>query len=145
MTPPTARWVSTRCEVLVMSDSPRRPRLRASLDRSPSAPRRARRLLAGWLREVDCPDDVKENAVLAVSELVTNSIVHTASAPVVAAAYDDGRLRVEVRDDDPGEPTMLAPDDRIGGYGLRIIDQVTDAWGWQRSPQGKSVWTELLC
>jgi anti-sigma regulatory factor (Ser/Thr protein kinase) len=101
--------------------------------------------LAGWLHEVDCPDDVKENAVLAVSELVTNSIVHTASTPVLDAAYDDGRLRVEVGDDDPGAPTMRDPDDRIGGYGLRIVDQITDAWGWQRSPQGKSVWTELLC
>ena len=121
------------------------PRLRASLDRSPTAPRRARRLLTGWLREVDCPDDVKDNAVLAVSELVTNSIVHTASAPVVVAAYDDGRLRVEVRDDDPGEPTLFDPGDRIGGYGLRIVDQITDVWGWQRSPGGKSVWTELLC
>jgi anti-sigma regulatory factor (Ser/Thr protein kinase) len=64
------------------------------------------------VHEVDCPDDVKDNAVLAVSELVTNSIVHTASAPVVVAAYDDGRLRVEVRDDDPGEPTLLDPGDR---------------------------------
>jgi anti-sigma regulatory factor (Ser/Thr protein kinase) len=128
-----------------VSTDPRTHRLRASLDRSPTAPRRARRLLASWLSEVDCPDRVKDDAVLAVSELVSNTIVHTASAPILEATYDDGRLRVEVRDDDPGEPAMLAPDDRISGYGLRIISQIADDWGWQRLPNGKAVWTEMLC
>jgi anti-sigma regulatory factor (Ser/Thr protein kinase) len=64
--------------------------------------------LAGWLEDVDCPDPIKDNAVLIVSELVTNTIVHTDSAPHLEADYDDGRLRVAVRDDDPGQPTIVA-------------------------------------
>jgi anti-sigma regulatory factor (Ser/Thr protein kinase) len=81
------------------------------------------------LQEVDCPEEVKQDAVLVVSELVTNAIMHTASAPRMEADYDDGRLRVAVEDHDPRQPTILAPGDNIGGYGLRIVSQVTDGWG----------------
>jgi hypothetical protein len=56
------------------------------------------------------------------------------------------RLRVTVTD--PGsrlEPHLQSPDHvASGGYGLRIVESLTSAWGVVRGPAGRtSVWCEL--
>ncbi len=71
----------------------------------------------------------REDAVLMVSELVTNALTHrvgTISVQIDAAA---DMLRVEVCDEGN---VKLAPSPipgAHGGWGLRIIDQFADDWG----------------
>jgi hypothetical protein len=66
----------------------------------PTAARRlARHALGEWLRSIPCSDTVVRDAEL-VSELITNTIVHTRSAPTIAAPFDEGRLHIEVHDQD---------------------------------------------
>jgi anti-sigma regulatory factor (Ser/Thr protein kinase) len=113
--------------------------------RSTSAPRRARHALQEWLTTVPCPDDVARDALLVVSELTTNTVVHTHSAPTIVASFDDGRLRIEVHDLDRSPPRTRLPPDVSGGWGLWLVAAVCDGWGWIPTRAGKHVWTEMLC
>jgi anti-sigma regulatory factor (Ser/Thr protein kinase) len=118
--------------------------IRIELDNSNHAPRQARQALQSWLDGVDCEEPVPDVALLVVSELVTNVVMHTASAPVVFAAFNDHRLRIEVHDRDPHGPVMH-PGAAVGGYGLFILDAICDAWGWEPTEVGKRVWAETVC
>lgn len=113
--------------------------------RSTAAPGLARHALGEWLATVPCADTVARDAQLVVSELTTNTIVHTRSAPTVVASFDEGRLRIEVHDQDRAMPRTCDRSDASGGWGLRIVAAVTDGWGWIPTRSGKQVWTEMLC
>ena len=63
---------------------------------SAAAPRLARQAMREWLADVPCPDALAEDALLVVSELTTNALVHAGSAATIVALFDDGRLRVDV-------------------------------------------------
>ncbi|MET0459123.1 MAG: ATP-binding protein [Ilumatobacteraceae bacterium] len=119
--------------------------VRLALERSLHAPRMARQAIGEWLAGLSCPERVKDDALLVVSELVTNAVVHAASEPVVVAAYDEGRLRIEVHDQDPTPPVVAPRSGADGGFGMRIVDGLCDAWGWAATDSGKRVWTETLC
>jgi anti-sigma regulatory factor (Ser/Thr protein kinase) len=118
--------------------------IRIELNHSELAPRRARQALRSWLGDVDCDEPVPDDALLVVTELVTNVVMHTASDPVVVADFDDHRLRIEVHDHDPHGP-VPAPAAASGRFGLTILDSLCDAWGWEPTEFGKRVWTETLC
>jgi len=78
--------------------------MRVELANSDLAPAAARNALRTWLENVDCSPPVPDEALLVVSELVTNVVRHTVSDPVVVASFDDHRLRIEVHDRDPRGP-----------------------------------------
>jgi anti-sigma regulatory factor (Ser/Thr protein kinase) len=77
------------------------------------------------------------DAALVVSELVTNSVLHSEAAgetPIeVGIEFRDGQLRVEVCDqgrgqaDQPVQPRSSATG--AGGMGLTIVGALADAWG----------------
>ena len=87
------------------------------------------------------PREHVEAALVMVSELVTNVMVHTEAAPRVVVSADDDHVVVEVVDDDPAEPVVREPDPtRVGGNGLRIVDSWAERWGVRRLERGKVVW-----
>jgi len=114
-----------------------------------SAALRARRSVLSQLTGQLAGAGTAEVALI-ISELVTNSVRHAHVGPnqtltVECAALPD-RLRVTVTD--PGsllEPHLLSPDHKdSGGYGLRIVEMLSSAWGVRRGPAGTtSVWCEL--
>ena len=82
--------------------------LRATLSAEPEQVAEARRLVAGYLR--DRGEEDGEVAVLLVSELVTNAILH-GRAPLELRAHAAGTgVRVEVYDQDPSTPPVLRHD-----------------------------------
>jgi anti-sigma regulatory factor (Ser/Thr protein kinase) len=119
--------------------------VRLALERSLHAPREARHAIGQWLAGLPCSDRVTSDAMVVVSELVTNAVVHARSDPVVVAAFDGGRLRIEVHDQDPTPPAIAPRAGETGGFGLRIVEGLCDAWGWAATEHGKRVWTETLC
>ena len=96
-------------------------------------------------RAMGCNDGT-EHVQLLVSELVSNVVRH-AGTPVEVTLYrNDGRLRVEVHDDDPTPPRIAAsrPDAfDVGGRGMFLVDALASAWGIEHQPNGKTIWFEV--
>jgi anti-sigma regulatory factor (Ser/Thr protein kinase) len=116
------------------------------LDATSTAARHARRLVGQWLEGIECADETKHHVVLAVSELVSNAVIHARSPSTLSATIEDDRLRIEVDDQDPTtKPQRVESPGSIGGFGLRIVDEIGDAWGWSQLPRGKRIWLEVRC
>lgn len=111
----------------------------------PEQVREARQFLATILDGRSEADD----ALLCLSELVTNAVVHSESGKPagqisVRAQLHGSRLRVEVTDQ--GGPWTAHPSDRAGlhGRGLVILSRLVDAWGRIGNPTvGWTVWFEM--
>lgn len=116
--------------------------LPASLD-SPSRSRAfVREALLEWRLR-----DLVDDAVLLVSELASNAVLHAHTAMVVGACWSptSGVLRVCVLDDDGSEPVARHPETTAtSGRGLDIVDRVASRWGVTQRTDGKSVWFELV-
>jgi anti-sigma regulatory factor (Ser/Thr protein kinase) len=118
---------------------------KAMIPMSPEAPLRARTAVARWLL-ARAPVDVRADACLLVSELVTNSVRHSgmpAGAPVrVGAEMVDGMVRVGVADEGRAGVVRRRRPDGGGGFGLHLLDRLAARWGVEREP-GTRVWFEL--
>jgi anti-sigma regulatory factor (Ser/Thr protein kinase) len=125
---------------VVFKESPHQA-VTAGVPADPGEVARARELVRTALRAWDLQD---HEAVLelAASELVTNALTHGRGDVEVAIGHHDGLLRLEVTDGGGGVPTPRAPSDAgLGGWGLRIVDQVADAWGADADDGGRTtVW-----
>jgi serine phosphatase RsbU (regulator of sigma subunit)/anti-sigma regulatory factor (Ser/Thr protein kinase) len=102
-----------------------------------------RALLHDWTS----PDQL-ESAVLLVSELVTNVLVHTDDDAMLLAQVmgmpGTRRLRVEVGDRSDDMPHRRCPGELASsGRGLFLIEELADAWGVDPRGDGKSIWFEL--
>ena len=118
------------------------------IDGGPRAPLSARAMLAETV-DGRLEPPVAHNLRLLVSELVTNCVVHGGAEDGqrrirVRAAVGDECVRTEVCHDGPAfVAPSEAPDlDSPGGLGLFLVEQMSDAWGIQRSPE-TCVWFEL--
>jgi anti-sigma regulatory factor (Ser/Thr protein kinase) len=89
----------------------------------------------------------RADALIVVSELVTNAIRHggartEADAVDVHAALVPSGLRIEVTDPGPGfEPGGHGPRPD-GGYGLHLLDRLATRWG-VAGADPVTVWVEL--
>lgn len=115
---------------------------RLHLDLSPSAPAEARRLAADLALEPLTAEAVR----LAVSELVSNAVMH-GSGPITVVLRELAHgIRVAVRDAGPGfrppgEPRMPPPHSR-GGRGLALIAMLASEWGIEPTPSTE-VWAVI--
>lgn len=87
-----------------------------------------------------------EDVVLMVSEVVTNACMHTTGPLEFRLDCTWERLRVEVTDPSPRPPVMQPPASGLdGGQGLRMVDRLARAWGYEPRGGGKAVWLEVAC
>jgi anti-sigma regulatory factor (Ser/Thr protein kinase) len=121
---------------------PDRIHLEVELLRDSVAPGDARRALRNLCAD-HVEDDLLVDAELLVSELVTNALRHGQGDISLCARVDAERLRVEVIDAGPGFAYDLCHGDveRVGGWGLDIVDVVSSRWGVQEG--ATHVWFEL--
>ena len=115
-----------------------------TLELDDQAPRRARQ----FLRKARCPEhnaSVLDEAVLLLSELVTNAMKHGAP-PITTEVACNGTsgMQVRVSDGDPTAPTArhAGPEDQ-SGRGVGLVDMLSDGWGVDPTPNGKTVWFRL--
>jgi anti-sigma regulatory factor (Ser/Thr protein kinase) len=91
--------------------------------------------------------DLVGPAVLVVSELVTNSVLHAVTVLDVAVSTLQGRVRVAVHDHAGGAPRAHPGqrlEDDVGGRGLQLVQAVTRGWGVLPGRRGgKTVWAVL--
>lgn len=125
-------------------------RFRFELAAHPGSPAQARRLTRARLNGWSVCEDTCDTAVLVVSELVTNAIVHTASTHIVCELHDgDDLVRIAVRDEgcatgQPGQPHPSGPrSEEERGRGLLLVDALCRAWGAHEHGPGLLVWAEL--
>ncbi|NED10936.1 ATP-binding protein [Streptomyces sp. SID9124] len=119
----------------------------------PGAVRSARHAVHDALRDWGLDSAVGDEAVLLVSELVTNSMRYT-PGPIgvrLLRPHPDGDhasarpgLLVEVSDPVPDAPTerTAGPEDE-SGRGLQLVACAARRWGTRRGKSGKTVWFEL--
>ncbi len=127
----------------------------------PASVSAARRRLRGDLGDRSIPEAVIDDAVLILSELLSNSCRH--ARPLEAAAdaagedaesgtvlvswqmRGDGLLTLEVTDGGastrpiPARPSVTAH----GGRGLSIVGRLAQDWGVRHAPGQVTVWAEL--
>ena len=88
--------------------------------------------------------DIEGDVSLAVTELVTNSVVHAHSPAVVTLINNDGVVHVRVRDNEPTHPHLVhASESDTGGRGLLIVEAVSSSWGIDVEAPGKVVWLDI--
>jgi anti-sigma regulatory factor (Ser/Thr protein kinase) len=112
---------------------------------APSAVRTALRERGGHM-----PTDLRDDLLLLLTEVVTNSVRHS-------GASDGDRIEIELREradavhvvvTDPGQgfdpPRRPEPDhSTTGGLGLVLVDRLARTWGTERTKRGWTVWFEL--
>ena len=119
---------------------------RLAVDSDAEAAHAARQLIAGDDR---LPAAVREDVLLAVTELVTNAVRHAGvgvdQSLRVELHWSRRWIRVEVFD--PGTSFAQAREsfsrhDR-GGWGLFLVDRIADRWGIEPAPGGTRAWCEI--
>jgi CheY-like chemotaxis protein/anti-sigma regulatory factor (Ser/Thr protein kinase) len=115
-----------------------------SLAADTASPGEARRFVERTLEDWSA-SSVLDAALLVVSELVTNAVVHAASASVLRLGRTPTSVRIEVSDNGTGSPEPhVATDDLESGRGLLLVAAVSAAWGVESTVGGgKRVWAEL--
>ncbi|MET9757885.1 ATP-binding protein [Streptomyces sp. NPDC006372] len=110
----------------------------------------ARHATQARLTSWQVPDEACANAVLLVSELVTNAVLHTLSERILCGVQrlTEHRFRLEVHDGDlsgRGIPDRRPGPDDENGRGLLLVREIADCWGITRSPLtgGNAVWASL--
>jgi anti-sigma regulatory factor (Ser/Thr protein kinase) len=101
--------------------------LKQALPRDRSAPRRARRLVEEHARGL--PRERLDAAVLLVSELVTNALVHGEGEILLELGMVGDALHVEIGDHGRRHPHVRETPGADGGWGLRLVEAMARRWG----------------
>jgi anti-sigma regulatory factor (Ser/Thr protein kinase) len=109
----------------------------------------ARHALAGELAALGVPDDALSDAMLVISELVSNAVKHAAALPGgevrVAWSVDAACMHLETTDGggmsrpNPAVATGFA----LGGRGLDIVRTIIDQWGVTQDGASVTVWADV--
>lgn len=118
-----------------------------SVAADPRAVAHARHFMLSTLAAWGVDEGTVDNAILCLSELVTNAIIHTDAGCELRIVVDRGVLTTTVRDGgssvvvDLGSVTVdpLA----VHGRGLQLVDALSTRWGSELDAVGMTVWFVL--
>jgi Anti-sigma regulatory factor (Ser/Thr protein kinase) len=109
----------------------------------------ARHSFAIEMATAEVPDDVRQDAMLVISELVSNAVKHAAPLPEgyvrVRCSIDENSLRIEITDGgavtrpNPAVATVFA----LGGRGLDIVRTISSDWGVIQDGRLVTVWAAV--
>lgn len=109
----------------------------------PSSVAEARSRVRGLLVDAG-REDLVDSAVLLVSEIVTNALLHAGTEIDLRAGLGREGLRVEIGDGSPHLPARRRYATTAGtGRGLLMLESMVDDWGVTRRRNGKTVWFSL--
>ncbi|MER7577795.1 ATP-binding protein [Streptomyces sp. NPDC126514] len=122
------------------------------LPHRPSAARYAREAIQHELHSLGL-DEASDSSIrecadavlLIVSELVTNACRHTPGPADLRTSWHDRVMTVEV-DDYGRDLPVIVDDDRRGaegGFGMGLVDALSDGWGFRSRDGGKTVYAHV--
>jgi signal transduction histidine kinase len=118
-------------------------RRHAHLAPHPLAPTAARQLVEAACRAWRLPL-VLDNALVVMSELVSNAVEHAGTELDVTVTRHGDLVRLSVRDRTQDPPLVMPPVDVAGvaqrGRGLAVVGAFSLSWGYAPAVDGKSVW-----
>ncbi|MEU6849605.1 ATP-binding protein [Actinacidiphila alni] len=109
----------------------------------------ARQLTGNFLRMTGArgaavTDDTVRDAMLVVSELVTNAVKHTDGPCGIELRIIGDAVAIAVWDTSPQPPLPMAPDPaRIGQHGMEIVSVLCGGFSVARLPSGKQITANL--
>ena len=118
--------------------------LEISLGSGPEAAASARQAISRLQAHLDPP--LIETLRLLVTELVTNSVRHTAADSLtLSVAIGKSAVLTEVADTGPGFDPQCVKQAGEGdtGWGLFLVQRLADKWGVTHDGASKRVWFEL--
>ena len=96
------------------------------------------------------PEGARADLLLLLSELVSNAVIHGqvgAEGRIrVRLDHEPGQVRVEVSDPGSGfdwEHRRRERPRREGGFGLALVERISERWGIERESGVTCVWFEL--
>lgn len=119
------------------------PEVSRTFDAHASSVRAARHFLRGSLETWDAAG-YESTGEQVISELSTNAALHAHSEFTVHLRLDPDCLVVEVSDSSTVLPQQREySSTATTGRGLTLVTALTDDWGVQSSPTGKTVWCRI--
>jgi anti-sigma regulatory factor (Ser/Thr protein kinase) len=118
--------------------------LKMRLGSGPEAAASARIAISKLRADLDPP--LIETLRLLVTELITNSVRHTAADSLtLSVAIGKSAVLTEVADTGPGfDPQCVEHSaDEDTGWGLFLVQRLADRWGVRHEGPNKRVWFEL--
>lgn len=118
---------------------------------APSSVAVARQILSAELLSKGTFADAVDDAVLVVSELLSNSLRHAHPLPSgqLRVAWETDGEHIEVEVSDGGATTEpragRASRSALGGRGLGIVEYLAERWGVRREGEETTVWAVLEC
>jgi anti-sigma regulatory factor (Ser/Thr protein kinase) len=106
-------------------------------------------MVEGSLTCAGVEEGAMADALLILSELVSNAIRHARTEFTVSVSVGAGTIRLEVFDRDTRPPALMGLDiESTSGRGLHIVAGLATDWGWSTGESsegvsGKVVWAEL--
>ena len=85
-----------------------------------------------------------DDVLLVFSGLITNATLSTSGPSTAEVTHDPPDVRIEVHDSSHAAP-QPGHDERPGGFGLRLVDSLSQSWGWEATATGKTVWSAMGC
>ena len=108
------------------------------------APGNARDRLAPVLGTWGLSGQQGADALMVMSELVSNAVEHAQTPLVLRVSFTGTSVLIEVSDDSRVEPELQPVDSsELRGRGLQFVDALARAWNWRPEGNGKTVWAEM--
>jgi anti-sigma regulatory factor (Ser/Thr protein kinase) len=104
----------------------------------------ARRFTRAALGRHAISSETIDIAILLVSELTTNALLHAESVIRVRVRVDEDDVRVEVCDSSPEGPELEHGSwERESGRGMELVSTLAKGWDWSPREDGKVIWFAL--
>jgi anti-sigma regulatory factor (Ser/Thr protein kinase) len=108
------------------------------------APGDARQRLAPVLGAWGLSGQQSADALLLMSELVSNAVEHARTPLELRVSFTGISVLIEVSDDSQAGPELRPKDSsELRGRGLQFVDALARAWSWRPNGNGKTVWAEI--
>lgn len=120
------------------------PHAALSLSAGPEIVPVARRFVVDQLQRWRVRSELREDAALIASELVTNALRYGPPPIMLDISLAGDRVRLSVADSSPEAPHAVAPVFLAeSGRGLALLQALSASWGSEIDALGKRVWCEL--